>query len=508
MEHERQWVSGDPRDVLVEGLQQTPGYGTDTSNVQPVVESYYDVSLSPEAAAVVNELTDTPDRQALLRATTVLDFNRIDLQTVAEEASKLSSYSEPDTSDVLGLVNTTLEQALCDRSTDATRASLSKERDDVYLPELVGDGTVYMAKTINVRKLRIAWELDDANDVIVVDNYRLWEELFGWEKLKTLPNSDKKLVAEYGHQLSDSFIEQLDVSLGNDERDSDESTGTNTVTPPDKKVLNIGVSRSPSERNKLLASDVAEQFSDNALLDVGVRNADMLVLFPPSTDRLLSEHWWLAGSKPFGRGDVALANCNQGTYDYLAEHDQVWHVDNLIERATSYTFQTTDGPQEIGNLDADRLVVLTGSPSDITAFSKDGVFDGLPQAVTEYYDQSYRASTRMLPAVDEMIVGVATPTDLFWIRPFLNKHSVPTLAGQDVRDIAHTKGFDNMTKLYALARLHNWPADCPEMKGLAGLEKRMGLSFKHVGYHVIETLARTHDAGEEPSSASPPSWLN
>jgi hypothetical protein len=492
------------------------------SDISDVLSEEYGTELSTETANVVEKLTNSIDMVELVDAARDAGLHEVeDWDAVfPEDIEQSLNTDSPGLSDAMSLMDQKLSDALLVRQSGSVDTDML---ESVYIPELVGgDGTVFMAKTISsTAKVRMAWDLDDDNQVVLVDEYEIWDRLLGWERLKQFPYGKNKIREEYGDKLSDDL---LDMLLGGESSGDTETMATDgegdahgrrTRTKPSEEVLNLGLSRKHDERRKIKAEDIADVFDDDESVDISYDAvSDMIVLFPTSTDKLLSEHWWVAGEKPFGDGDVALANCNKGTFEYLNHYENVWHIEDYLSQAEDYEFTTTAGDVTMNTANVSDLVIHVLPEHVQKAFMRVGVFQNVIEQIHAYYDEKkYRSPS--LPHEDDMMYAPISKADAFWLRPVLREHAsgdgegALVLSGsssisKSVNGLDAPYRLSSHYSLYARARLNEWDYDMIE---LDTLEDCSGLYFDldEGGIEIVETLAKLHDAGEMPFSVSPES---
>lgn len=486
--------------------------------VEPIKQEY-GTSMKTDTARVIKQLNNAVDPVPLMHATRAAGLHEVEdyERVIPDEKLADLNTDNPDLSDVMQLIDVKITESHCPREKDASKVCGKTNRDTIYVPNLVKDeGTVYMAKTLSsTGKLRMAWDLHPENEVVVVDEYEKWENLLGWEKLKQFPHGKNKIREQYGDQLSDELLDALtgnesgDMETKASDDDSD-SRGRRTRTKPSEEVLNLALSSSHKKRSKRRSKDISETFDNDEAVSVGRGQADMLVLFPSTTDLLMSDHWWVAGSKPFGKGDVAIANCNKGTFEYLNQHENVWHIEDYLEQAGNYEFQTSAGPITMNTASTDNLVIHTLKDSTRDLFIKESVFDDLPTALHEYCEEE-KYSDPGLPHEDDMVYAPITERDAFWLRPVLRKQNNSDegdalIASGDgnSRDIVSATNISSDWSLYARARLNEWDFDSLEMNELQDCTG-LYLSLDDAGYSIIETLGKLHDKGEKPYSQTPQS---
>jgi hypothetical protein len=371
-----------------------------------------------------------------------------------------------------------------------------------------------MAKTLSsTGKVRIAWDLSDENEVVVVDEYEPWASVLGWEKLKQFPHGKNQIEEQYGDVLSDEVMEILVGDSGGDtetktETDGSGSRGRRTRTKPSDEVLNIGMSRKHKSRSKVVSQKIHDTFEKGETVKLSrYKSVDMLVLFPTTSEKLLSEHWWVAGEKPFGDGGVAVANCNKGTFEYLNQCEQVWHIEDYLSQAGDYEFDTNAGPITMNTAATTNLVIHTLTEETKAYFTRKHVFENMTQAIHDYAETELHRSPD-LPHESDMVYAPITKTDAFWLRPVLRQQTdddndaLLISGGSSVRDIREDSLMSSDYKLYARARLHDWDFSSTELEKL---DECTGLyiNLDDGGMELVETLAKLHDSGKQLFSETP-----
>lgn len=515
------FCTGDPLEYAIRGVKEIPSR-TRRSNktLSNPIKERYGTNISDDTANVVERLYNANDGRALVQAVKQAGLDDVDDYSVLLSGCDLDDDEDADLGRVMQELDVRLTESLASRESDASNASKKANRESVYVPDVINaagdEGTVYMAKTLSTTaKVRMAHDLHDDNQVLVVDDYEKWENLLGWEKLKQFPHGKNQIREELGDKLSD---EVLDIVAGNDTgsdtdtKDDSGSTGSRgrrTRTKPSDEVLNVAIGSRHRNRTKIKSEDIKDQFEDDGYIGGSYNPIKMLVLFPTTTDLNMTDHWWVAGNRFPDGGYVAIANCNKGTFEYLNQRDEVWHIEDYLEQASDYEFQTNHGPVTLGTIDTDNLVmhVITNKLKD--RLMRDTVMPNMPSVLPEYCDNElYRAPS--FPHEDDMLYAPITLEDVFWMRPELRKQQNPEegdavilYADVTIRDLGNTYSLSSDYKLYARARLPDWDFDSTEMTLLDNASYKLDLD--RGGYELVETLGMLHDAGKEPFSEMPQS---
>lgn len=511
------FCAGSPLEYAIRGVSKLSSRDRRAhNNLAEPIKKKYGTEVSEETADVIQRLYSAVDGAELVRA-----VKKLGLDEVEDYSELLSEFDLDDDEDanlgkVMEVMDVKITESLAPRDKDASKVSKKRQRESVYIPELVNSmgegGTVYMAKTLSTTaKVRMAWDLHDENQVVVVDDYK-WGKLLGWEELKQFPHGKNKIREELGDRLSD---EVLDIVAGDSAGDTDTKTddgstgsrGRRTRTKPTDEVLNVALSSAHSSRFKQRAEDIKEAFDDDGWIGNSYNKVDMLVLFPTTTDLNMSDHYWVAGSRWPDAENVAIANCNKGTFEYLNDREEVWHIEDYLSQAEDYEFQTNHGPVTLGTIEQDNLVLHVVSPETREQFLRGTVIENLPSVLPEYVDDEMYRSPE-LPHSDDMLYAPITSEDVFWMRPELRKMQNPDdgdgvllYANSSPRNVGQKWNLSSDYKLYARARLPDWDFDGEELSTLDSASYSIDLD--EGGYEIVETLAKLHDAGEQPYSETP-----
>lgn len=184
-----------------------------------------------------------------------------------------------------------------------------------------GNTTVYMGVSINDKKKRVVRE-DDPNSIIIrVDNagvYDRYEEVFGWDKLKTVKKSN---LDEYNiSQETKNLFKSKTKSVDGD---------TNTTA----ETLTIHYGRRKHKKKKMTASYVKESLEND---NPGDLYGTPIVAFPESTSHNISNYYG------FAKKNSGLFNCTTETWESLKQFDEVKHIEEIIKEHKSTTEVSTE----------------------------------------------------------------------------------------------------------------------------------------------------------------------
>lgn len=479
------------------------------------IEQKYGNCVSDDTASVVERLHSAVDAKELVQATKQLSLDELDSYNHLFDGWDADLDEDPDLGAVMSQLDVKLTESLAPRDIDASKVSKKGYRESIYVPELINrvgsDGTIYMAKTLSTSaKVRMAHDLHDDNEVVVVDNYEKWENIAGWEKLKQFPHGKNQIREELGDKLSD---EVLDLVAGESETStdtetkSDSSGGRRTRTKPTDETLNIAIDSGHKSRFKIVSEDIVEGFDDDGQIGNFYNSVEMLVLFPTTTDLNMTNHWWVAGKRWPDGGNVAIANCNKGTFEYLNQRDEVWHIEDYLEQAGDYEFETNHGLVTMDTVEHSSLVFHVLDEQTRSRVMAEPAFSHMPEMLPKYCEEEMYRSPEF-PHPDDMLYAPISQEDVFWLRPQLIEQNgddsgIILYADSSPRNVGTKHSLSSDYKLYARARLHNWDFDSVEMERLDRANHYLGLNDG--GYEVVQTLAMLHDQGKEPFSNMPQS---
>ncbi len=466
---------GDPLEFL---LREVESYKTSyTVRAIKEFEKQLDVTISSETKNILRVMHRSQKPRKLLQ--TIKD---IDIESAA--GYELSDLDEE------------LEFAHAPRNIDVEEVKYRKNRDTVYVPKLhvtSGDGEVYMAKSISsLKKVEMAWDLHEDNEIVVVDDYDKWENLLGWSKLKDLPHNTNSIREEYGDRLSDEVLDSVT-------KDKSEKR-SKTQTQPSEEMITVSTTTRSYGRQSISAESIKEQFKKHGSLFS--KNVKKLVLFPTTSDYNLSENRWITGSFP-GVGKVAVGNCNKGTFEYLNQCEEVYHIRDYLKQSMQYTFETDGGTECIDSVDSSNLVFHLMSDEMKNILDEQGATEDMKEELQPFAD-NHSVLSADLPDPEEMVYVPLSPESVFWLAPALQTNSdvFDKSISVVVSDVSHQNlSVDvagNAYKLYARARLTDWDFDSEEMSLLDECSRSIDLD--EGGLELVETLAKLHDRGMKPYS--------
>lgn len=263
---------------------------------------------------------------------------------------------------------------LVPRDTDEPRLKGNSHEEKVWkIIDKAGGDDVYMGKSITDKKAEIAWGLSDSTQVVRVEDYGKWEDLFGWKKLKDLPsrNLEEKLP-----ELDDDVIDRW-----NNVTQSNKTSGSGSKrTSRDPTTKRIKVRCDTGDSNyydTYQAGKVYDKLDNGKEVSCGYwskHSATALIIFDQNET---SRAWTVANAANYKR-NVAAAKMPTYVYDYLKQ------ADNVYESKEEYKRECARETITLGDGSTKRLCDLT--ENDLLLVTSDAFadeYDDAKQLVTE-----------------------------------------------------------------------------------------------------------------------------
>ena len=215
------------------------------------------------------------------------------------------------------------------------------------------DGEVYMGKTISDKKAEIAWDLDEDNVVVRLEDesYERLEELWGWKKLKDLPsqNLEEKLP-----ELSDSLAEKWESTSSSDSNSGNRRTSRN----PASKQIKVYSRKKTSGKSfsTMYAGDVFDHLDNSREFSAGYGTVSKLIIFDKN------ERSVKYAKKHINKGGrVGVTTVPKYVYEYLIEADNVYTSEDELRKDVreSITVELSgDREVSISEIPEDELILL------------------------------------------------------------------------------------------------------------------------------------------------------
>lgn len=223
-----------------------------------------------------------------------------------------------------------------ERDTSFPQKASNRDQKKVWkvMSKAFPDGTVYMAKSISKKKAEIAWDLNPNNQVVSVDSYDEWADVFGWEKLKELPS--RKLEEELGDQLSDHILDKYGTDSSDDSSSSSSSRSRRTYEAENRRIK-VRVSTGRKSFTKKKAETVYDTLDGGKSISINYSSSvSELMLFRQTDDDTRASKY-----TQYCRNGVGKATVPNYVYDYLIEADNVYEgLDGLIEAHGEHELDT------------------------------------------------------------------------------------------------------------------------------------------------------------------------
>lgn len=253
------------------------------------------------------------------------------------------------------------------------------------------DGEVYMGKTISPKKANIAWALHDDNMVVRVEPeddestsecYDRLAKLWGWKKLKDIPNSNLK---EKLPNLPDDVAEKYETTSS---KDMKQNSSGNRRTSRNPKTKRLKVYCSDRRSHRAFSTMEAETIFDAMDSDdvLRVRHYDMkyIVAFDENqTNRSTAKR---STNRHAGVGVVVAPKY---VYKYLTDADNVYtSLDDIKAEQKKDATVTLSGDREVNVTDIpDDELVLVGADRLERHFKGD--YSELKEYIEDAYDEKY-----------------------------------------------------------------------------------------------------------------------
>lgn len=344
------------------------------------------------------------------------------------------------------------------------------------------DADVYMGKSINESKAKVAWELHEDNEVVRIESsYEEMEDAFGWKKLKNISPE------EHRDSLSDDLKSKIDAS-------------SNSGKPAAERKVVIRTSN--TQTIKLTAKEIAQKLREGGVTFKFGPTVSKIVMFPPDTDENITR--W---DGFFGDSAVDVGAMSVGTkmvQDYLNEHtsnDSIMHIDQLVTNASEVEVTTTEGDVEIGE-EKDRLLLHLIEDDDLLErFREDDVMEEMQTFVNEedqislrsiddddtdilYAPVSHDASVQLQAGLKEMNVSVFAP----------NIKTYKFASTEELKSYGDGFFVKTNDEMYVVARLNKWDSDGDEMSNLRIAARKSDYSI----IPLVDMMSKYHDNGVEP----------
>jgi hypothetical protein len=297
------------------------------------------------------------------------------------------------------------------------------------------DGDVYMGWRISENKARLAWELDDANQVVQTTKRELFAERLGWKDLTDLPT--RKFEKHFDHDFDDDFLDSWDKQRANSSSSSSGSSSlgddVKSLSYNDKRAMKRDVTVRQSSGTPGVMYDMNGEGLFKALEDgkdgdkyKGKYEVNKLLLYRET------DHGKGVGKRFSDKNaGILYAVVPNYVYDYLIKADHAYTEQEYLDTLTDewIDFDWTPGQRAGRTLeDADeRDVIVMGRQEDLAPFEEYDVMD-------EFRDQ-IQSALRDKDVLDDSqeIRSITFREDLAEYKPVLSSKGVYDLDPDESR---------------------------------------------------------------------------
>jgi len=241
------------------------------------------------------------------------------------------------------------------------------------------DGDVYMGWRISENKARLAWELDDANQVVQTTKRELFAERLGWKDLTDLPT--RKFEKHFDHDFDEDFLDTWDKERASDSTNASGAGGLSddvkSLSFNDKRAQKRDVTVRQGSGDPAMMSDMNGEALFNAIHDndedgglyKGKYEVEKLILYRET------EHGKGVGKRFSDKhAGILYAVVPNYVYDYLMKADGSYTEQEYLDTLTDewIDFDWTPGQRAGRTLeDADeRDVLVMGRQEDLAPFEE------------------------------------------------------------------------------------------------------------------------------------------
>jgi hypothetical protein len=328
-------------------------------------------------------------------------------------------------------------------------------------------GRVFMGVSLNQKKVDVVHEDSDENRVVELDSaggYDLLTDGLGWERLAGITRTS---IDEF--DISNSLQSKFKNNVGATEPTNVENTEV-TVTWQTLKMATY--SREwKIQREANAAHEIHEAFQNHARHS-GRRprygsysstcNARALVLFPDSSDKNVSDYYWL------GSGDLAIAKASDAVVSYLTTAENIMTFAQYRQKAENYSVTNSNGTSPSTGTnpipdDVDEVVFHLLSEDKFEYFSAPDILYDMPETLQDRYG-SNSSGTNAINGRAGTYAPI-TRDDLVYIRYYLqNDSDAVLLCGNESYECPQSKTTNDEARLYARTTLRDIDGVPPEVE--------------------------------------------
>lgn len=309
---------------------------------------------------------------------------------------------------------------------------------------------VYMGVNVHAGKFAVVDEADFNSVVVKIprgnasETYGIYEELFGWHKIKNIDLDDEKFDS-----VDEETKNRVRKNGNNSSLEDKELTVHMQSQKKDKERYRVNISIGDIRNGCFQESDDDDKPRFRTPI---AERADKLVLFPSTGDASVSSNYHL-----IEEGYYAVARCTKTVADSLIDHDDVVLYTNIKEEISDMSVQTGNGTELVSDLtnpvfytlDDDDLVAELQDDADFRATAQ----QAFEENINSWYRNRYYNNSD--DDNDDPTFVPVTSEDLSAIRPIFSDY-------QDYKIIEATKSNKKSERgpcfvaLKAYYELDNW----------------------------------------------------
>jgi len=205
------------------------------------------------------------------------------------------------------------KQMVVPRGNDQARLKTPAKNNRKRIWEILDEAPdgVYMAKAPSQKKAEIAWGLGDTH-VLRVDSYELLSEMWGFEKLKSLPS---KNLSEKLPSIDEAVVEKWEnQSSDSTPNDSGTSAPRRTTRDPTTKKIAVRVGKGSSRKmSNTRVSRIVRRLSNGHNISAGLHNVERLIIYDQTKEQYSTPSTGAANTAV----GIGVASVPKYVYKYL-----------------------------------------------------------------------------------------------------------------------------------------------------------------------------------------------
>lgn len=265
-------------------------------------------------------------------------WRKMDISLVHRKVNRKYDVTIPtEIASIFRDLNTVVTQ-LDPGKTNPTQYDKKRVREPTRAIEISSSKQTYMGVSINPQRSTVVWEDSQDNHIVKLESadvYDLYEDILGWKKLTTVK---KSTLNEF--DISESTKNEFLSRFGNSE------VVQNTQS---SLVIRCDTTYRATVRDIESALQSAEDGHSRITITRHCTPAT-LVLFPDSTDTLISNHYSLATN------DLAIARCSEADSNRLTQYTNCCTIDEFKNSSENIWVDSNHGLINANNSDKPVLI--------------------------------------------------------------------------------------------------------------------------------------------------------